>query len=175
MLNFELSCVPEIVAIACETNPGQATLVPEKREEVTTEGGLDLRPRSKWLVEAIEKLRDRGIRISLFIDPDSEQVQIAKELGVQAIELHTGQYANTRGEERQLELDRLVKAGQLANDLGLSLHAGHGLTYHNVLPVATIAGMRELHIGHSIVSRAVLVGMQTAVADMKRILQDALD
>jgi len=169
-MNFELACIPEIVGIACEVLPFQATLVPEKREEVTTEGGLDLRPRSDALRQAIDRLRQAHISISLFIDPDQEQVQIAKELGVDAVELHTGQYASTRGSEQAMELDRLVHAGQLAIDLGLRLHAGHGLTYQNVQPIASIPGMHELNIGHSIVSRAVLVGMQQAVSDMKRLM-----
>lgn len=169
-LNFELCCAPDIVSIACSTMPAQATLVPERREEVTTEGGLDLRPRSKQLLEAIDRLQSLGILVSLFIDPDNEQVAIAKELGVGAVELHTGQYALTRGSEQQAELERLIHAGQLATDLGLRLHAGHGLTYHNVLPIASIPRMLELNIGHSIVSRAVFVGLQKAVADMKQLL-----
>jgi pyridoxine 5-phosphate synthase len=160
----------EIVGIACEVRPHQATLVPEKREEVTTEGGLDLRPKSALLMEAIHRLRDEGISISLFIDPEREQVEIAKELAVDAIELHTGQYASSKGSRQQAELDRLIHAGQHAVDLGLRLHAGHGLTYNNVLPIAAIPNMFELNIGHSIVSRAVLVGMQQAVSDMKRLL-----
>jgi pyridoxine 5-phosphate synthase len=169
-MNFELSVAPEIVAIACEVRPHQATLVPEKREEVTTEGGLDLRPRTTLLRDAIQRLRDAGASISLFIDPDREQVEIAKELGADAIELHTGQYASSHGTEQGRELDRLIHAGQVAVDLGLRLHAGHGLTYSNVLPIASIPNMFELNIGHSIISRAVLVGMQQAVADMKRLL-----
>lgn len=169
-MNFELSVAPEIVGIACEVLPHQATLVPEKREEVTTEGGLDLRPRSAALREAIGRLRDSGISISLFIDPDREQVEIAKELGADAIELHTGQYASAHGAQQRQELDRLTHAGQFAVDMGLRLHAGHGLTYTNVLPIASIPSMFELNIGHSIVSRAVLIGMQQAVSDMKRIL-----
>lgn len=170
-MNFELSVADEIVSIACEVHPHQATLVPEKREEVTTEGGLDLRPRSPALRKAIDRLQSQGILVSLFIDPDPEQVQISAELGVKAVELHTGQYASARGDSQRLELDRLIHAGQLAIDLGLRLHAGHGLTYTNVRSVAAIPGMRELNIGHSIVSRAVLVGMQQAVADMKRLLE----
>jgi pyridoxine 5-phosphate synthase len=169
-MNFELSVASEIVGIACEVRPHQATLVPEKREEVTTEGGLDLRPRSAALREAIGRLRDCGVSISLFIDPDREQVEIAKELAVDAIELHTGQYASAHGAQQSRELDRLTHAGQFAVDLGLRLHAGHGLTYTNVYPIASIPNMFELNIGHSIVSRAVLVGMQQAVSDMKRLL-----
>ena len=169
-LNFELSCAPEIVQIACSVRPEQATLVPEKRQEVTTEGGLDLRPRSPELRNAIATLRDSGISVSLFIDPDDQQVRIANELGVDAVELHTGQYAEARGQEQLRELRRLEHASQLVNDLGLKLHAGHGLTYQNVRPLAAIPGMRELNIGHSIVSRAVLVGIKEAVREMKLLL-----
>jgi pyridoxine 5-phosphate synthase len=169
-MNFELAVSDEIVAIALEVRPHQATLVPEKREEITTEGGLDLRPRSDALRRAIDRFNDADILVSLFIDPDEEQVQIAKELGVVAIELHTGQYASSAGAAQSRELDRLIHAGQVALDAGLRLHAGHGLTYFNVLPVASIHGMRELNIGHSIVARAVLVGMQQAVSDMKRLI-----
>jgi len=168
--NFELSCAPEIVQIACSVRPEQATLVPEKRQEVTTEGGLDLRPRSPELRNAIATLRDSGISVSLFIDPDDQQVRIAKELGVDAVELHTGQYAEARGQEQLRELRRLEHASQVVNDLGLKLHAGHGLTYQNVRPLAAIPGMRELNIGHSIVSRAVLVGIKEAVREMKLLL-----
>ncbi len=170
-MNFELACSPEIVAIACEVRPHQATLVPEKREEVTTEGGLDLRPKSAILQQSIERLQAAGVMVSLFIDPDPEQVRIARELRVGAIELHTGQYASTSGEVQSRELQRLIAAGKLAIELGLRLHAGHGLTYQNVRPVASIPGMLELNIGHSIVSRAVLVGMQNAVAEMKRLIE----
>ena len=168
--NFELSCAPEIVQIACSVRPEQATLVPETRQEVTTEGGLDLRPRSPELRNAIATLRDSGISVSLFIDPDDQQVRIAKELGVDAVELHTGQYAEARGQEQLQELRRLEHASQLVNDMGLKLHAGHGLTYQNVRPLAAIPGMRELNIGHSIVSRAVLVGIKEAVREMKLLL-----
>ena len=168
--NFELCCAPEIVQIACSVRPEQATLVPEKRQEVTTEGGLDLRPSSPELRNAIATLRDSGISVSLFIDPDDQQVRIAKELGVDAVELHTGQYAEARGQEQLQELRRLEHASQLVNDLGLKLHAGHGLTYQNVRPLAAIPGMRELNIGHSIVSRAVLVGIKEAVREMKLLL-----
>lgn len=174
-MNFELSCAKEIVQIACQVHPIQATLVPEKRQEVTTEGGLDLRPRSPELLQAIAALKDAGVLVSLFIDPDDQQVRIAKELGVQAVELHTGQYADSKGDQQIAELKRLEHASQLVNDLGLKLHAGHGLTYQNVRPIAAIPGMRELNIGHSIVSRAVLVGMKEAVREMKRLLNTSFD
>jgi len=169
-MNFELSCAKEIVQLACAVEPQQATLVPEKRQEVTTEGGLDLRPRSHELIDAIGALKNAGISVSLFIDPEEDQVRIAKELGVQAIELHTGQYADARGAEQLRQLSRLERAAQLVNDLGLKLHAGHGLTYQNVRPIAAIPGMRELNIGHSIVSRAILVGIKEAVREMKLLI-----
>lgn len=170
-LNFELSCAREIVSICCETLPEQATLVPEKREEVTTEGGLNLLRNDGVVEEAIDRLHSHGIEVSLFIDPELEMIEQAKRLGVKAIELHTGQYALAKGAEREAELARLVKASALASELGLRLHAGHGLTYQNVIPIAQIENMFELNIGHSIVSRAVLVGFKEAVSEMKRIMQ----
>jgi pyridoxine 5-phosphate synthase len=173
-MNFELSCAEQIVDFACSIRPHQATLVPEKREELTTEGGLDLRPRSPELRRAISKFKDTGIVVSLFIDPDEEQVRIAKELGVEAVELHTGQYAESRGDQQSQQLRRLEQASRWVDELGLKLHAGHGLTYQNVRPIAAIARMRELHIGHSIISRAVLVGIKEAVQEMKRLLDKPL-
>lgn len=169
-LNLELSVSDEIVGIACQTKPDQATLVPERREEVTTEGGLDISSHKVAVAHAIQRLQVSGIVVSLFIDPDPRQIQLSKELGVEAIELHTGQYALARGAARQQQLAALVAAGKLACDLGLRLHAGHGLNYQNVRPVATIAGMLELNIGHSIISRAVLVGLERAVREMKALL-----
>ena len=169
-LNLELSVADEIVGIACQVKPHQATLVPERREEVTTEGGLDIITHQRNVATAVQRLRGVGIAVSLFIDPDPAQIQFSKELGVEAIELHTGQYALARGAAQQQELATLAAAGELANQLGLRLHAGHGLNYHNVRPVATIAGMLELNIGHSIISRAVLVGLERAVREMKALL-----
>ena len=172
-LNLELSCEAEIVGIACEVKPDQATLVPERLEEVTTEGGLDVVGDPARVLRAIEALKQAGVPVSLFIDPDPAQVQKSAELGAQAIELHTGAYALAKGEAREAELLRLVQAGQLCRELGLHLHAGHGLNYLNVKPVAAIAGMRELNIGHSIIARAVFVGLSQAVAEMKRLIEDA--
>jgi pyridoxine 5-phosphate synthase len=169
-LNLELSVADEIVGIACQVKPDQATLVPERREEVTTEGGLDVIAHRAAVERAINKLQAAGITLSLFIDPDPRQIKLSKDLGAEAIELHTGKYALTRGADRQKELAALVAAGKLANDLGLRLHAGHGLNYQNVQPVANIAGMLELNIGHSIISRAVLVGLERAVREMKALL-----
>lgn len=170
-LNLELSVNDEIVGIACQTRPEQATLVPERREEVTTEGGLDVSAHKDTIHRAIQRLQAAGIAVSLFIDPDPRQVKLSKELGADAIELHTGQYALARGKAQQAQLAALVAAGKIAQDFDLRLHAGHGLNYHNVRPVAAISGMLELNIGHSIVSRAVLVGMERAVREMKQLLE----
>lgn len=168
-LNLELACSDEIVQLACETKPDQATLVPEKREEVTTEGGLDVVGAGERLARAIDRLRDAGILVSLFLDPDLAQIEAAKDLGAEAIELHTGQYALASRRERRGRWEELGVAGRRIRELGLLLHAGHGLTYHNVRPVAAIPEMRELNIGHSIVARALSVGMAAAVAEMVRL------
>ncbi len=170
-LNLEMACHPEIVELACQVRPDQATLVPERREEVTTEGGLDARAQRDVLTAAVRRLREVGIVVSLFLDPQPEQIETAIELGAQAVELHTGQYALARGAEQQKQLAALADAGRLVRRLDMQLHAGHGLTYHNVRPVARIEGMRELNIGHSIVARALMVGMQQAVAEMKALLR----
>lgn len=170
-LNLELSCVPEIVDIACQTRPDQATLVPEKREEVTTEGGLDVTGEPLKVVEAINRLHEAGIAVSLFLDPEDRQIEAAARLGVAAIELHTGAYANANGAEASKELERLKSAGRKCLDLGLRLHAGHGLNYHNVGLVAAIEGMSELNIGHSIIARSVFVGLEAAVREMKRLIE----
>ena len=170
-LNLELAANPEVVAIACETRPDQATLVPEKREEVTTEGGLDLIGSHARVAEAIKKLRAAGISISLFLDPDPRQLEAAAKLGADAVELHTGEYALATGEERQnAELAKLAAAAKLVKSAGLVLHAGHGLTYRNVKPIAALAGISELNIGHSIVARAIMVGFEQAVREMKKLI-----
>jgi pyridoxine 5-phosphate synthase len=169
-LNLELSVADEIVGIACQVQPQQATIVPERREEVTTEGGLDVVAHRAATAKAIERLRAAGISVSLFLDPDSRQIELAKQLGADAVELHTGQYALSRSAAQQEQLVALTTAGKLICDLGMHLHAGHGLNYHNVVPVARIPAMRELNIGHSIVSRAVLVGMERAVREMKALI-----
>ena len=172
-LNLELACSPEVVAIACQTRPDQATLVPEKREEVTTEGGLDIVSHRERVIETIQKLRDAGIVVSLFLDPDERQIAAAAGLGAQAIELHTGAYAEATGDERKqaAELVTLRCASQQVLDLNMTLHAGHGLTYRNVRPVGAIAGMSELNIGHSIVARAIMVGFEQAVREMKKLVE----
>jgi pyridoxine 5-phosphate synthase len=172
VLNLELATSAEIVGLACRLRPYQATLVPERREEVTTEGGLDLSHPNPRLREAIRRLDEGGIRVSLFIDPDVATLDAAKDLGVPAVELHTGRYAHTwRQDDRAL--DELRRAARHAADMGLFVHAGHGLTYQNVTPVAAIGEIEELNIGHSVVSRAVMVGMRAAVEEMARLVKEA--
>lgn len=170
-LNLELACADEVVEIACNTRPDQATLVPERREEVTTEGGLDVRSGQKRVTEVVLRLKDEGITTSLFIDPDPAQIEAAARVGAEAVELHTGAYALARtGSPADAELEKLVAASHAARDAGLTLHAGHGLTYRNVRPVAAIEGMCELNIGHSIVSRAIFTGLTQAVREMKQLI-----
>ena len=170
-LNLELSVAPEVVAIACQVKPDQATIVPERREEVTTEGGLDVIAHQAATARAMEQLRGAGISVSLFLDPEARPIELARQLGADAVELHTGQYALARQARQHEQLVALTKAGKLIRDLGMHLHAGHGLNYHNVVPVARIPGMHELNIGHAIISRAVLVGLERAVREMKQIMQ----
>jgi pyridoxine 5-phosphate synthase len=170
-LNLELSVAPEIVGIAAKLKPHQATIVPERREEVTTEGGLDVVGQFAAVQRTVEALNAVGISVSLFLDPDPRQIEAGKKLGCAAIELHTGKYALAKGAGQQHELAALIAAGKQIRDLGLLLHAGHGLNYQNVIPVARIAEMRELNIGHSIVSRAVLVGLDRAVREMKELVR----
>lgn len=169
-LNLELAIEEEVVAIACRVKPDQVTLVPEKREEVTTEGGLDLVSHEAAVARAMEKLRDAGISINLFLDPEPAQIDMAAKLKADGIELHTGQYALHSGKEQQKELTRLTIAGEQIHAAGMELLAGHGLTYTNVQPVARIPEMAELNIGHSIISRAVFVGFRDAVSEMKRLI-----
>jgi pyridoxine 5-phosphate synthase len=170
-LNLELSVAAEIVEIATQTKPHQATVVPEKREEVTTEGGLDVVGNLDAVRRTVDALQAAGIVVSLFLDPDPRQIEAGKKLGCEAIELHTGRYALTSAKERERELAALVAAGKQIRELGMLLHAGHGLNYQNVTPVARITDMRELNIGHSIVSRAVLVGLDRAVREMKELVR----
>jgi pyridoxine 5-phosphate synthase len=172
VLNVELATSPEIVEITCRLRPYQATLVPERREEITTEGGLDLGHSVARLRESIRRLDEAGIRVSLFVDPDPATLDKAKDLGVPAVELHTGRYSHT-WRESDAALDELRRAARHAADMGLFVHAGHGLTYQNVVPVAAIPEIEELNIGHSIVSRAVMVGMHPAVEDMLRLVKGA--
>ncbi|GAA4420743.1 pyridoxine 5'-phosphate synthase [Bremerella cremea] len=169
-LNLELATEADVVDIACRVKPDQATLVPERREEVTTEGGLDVVSHEASVAKAIGQLRDAGISISLFLDPEPKQIEMAAKLGAEAVELHTGQYALHGGAEQEKELTRLIQAAEQIHAAGMQVLAGHGLTYTNVQPIAQIPEMAELNIGHSIVSRAVFVGFRDAVAEMKRLV-----
>ena len=170
--NLELGISDEIVAIACQLKPYQVTLVPERREEITTEGGLDLSRDAPRLGRAIERLRTAGCHVSVFIDPDLAAIAAAADLGVPAIELHTGRYSHT-WQDGPAALAQLRDAASQAVRLGLAVHAGHGLTYRNVQPVAGIPEIEELNIGHSIISRAVFIGIGPAVGEMKRLLTEA--
>ena len=169
-LNLELATAPEILDLAVELRPQQATLVPEKREEVTTEGGLDLAGGESRLENAIAKLADAGIRVSLFIDPGEFSIRRSAELGVPAVELHTGDYANSYRESGKA-LERLQTAAKLTKQAGLAVHAGHGLTYKNVTHVAAIPEIEELNIGHSVVARSIRVGIRQAVAEMRSLIE----
>jgi pyridoxine 5-phosphate synthase len=177
VLNLELGAHDEIVRLAARIKPFQATLVPEKRQEITTEGGLALRKTDRRLKGAIAGLKDAGIRVSLFIDPSLKTIDVARQLGVPAIELHTGKYANASKKQasnelrREKALNELRDAASHARQIGLAVHAGHGLTYQNVQPVAAIPEIEELNIGHSIVSNAVFWGMEEAVRRMVQLLK----
>ncbi|MEX0909413.1 MAG: pyridoxine 5'-phosphate synthase, partial [Gemmatimonadaceae bacterium] len=163
--NLELACVPEMLAIAIATKPEQVTLVPERREEVTTEGGLNLAHDPARIRAAIEELRSAGIRASLFIDPSIEDIERSRDLGCDAIELHTGRYSHAPGDRERL--DEIRAAAERGAALGLAVHAGHGLTIANVRAVSAVPEIEELNIGYSIVSRALFVGLAAAVAEMK--------
>ena len=169
-LNLELACNADVLAIACRLRPDQATLVPERREELTTEGGLDAAGNRAAVADAAGRLRDAGISVSLFIDADPRQIECAAQLRAEAVELHTGRYASAIGQPRDKELLALAQAAKLVREAGMILHAGHGLTYRNVRPIAELPGIAELNIGHSIVSRAVMVGFQQAVREMKELI-----
>jgi len=173
-LNLEMAVTDEMVGIACRTMPNQATLVPEKRQEVTTEGGLAIASQEARVAAAVRHLQAGGITVSLFIDPDPAEIEASARTGAQAIEFHTGQYCNApEGPERDRQLARIVEGAKQAQGLGLVVHAGHGLNYVNVGPIARIPGMTELNIGHSIVSRAVFVGLRKAVREMVRLIESA--
>lgn len=171
-LNLEMAVAEEIIAIACEVCPDEATLVPERRQELTTEGGLDIVTHERAVGAAIERLKKCGVEVSLFIDPDVRQIETAKLLGARAVEIQTARYSEARTlAEHDRELAALREASAFAKDRGLHLHLGHGLDYCNVQDVMRIPGVEELNIGHSIVSRAVLVGMERAVREMKEAMR----
>ncbi len=170
-LNFEMAATPEMTAIALRVLPHACCIVPERREEVTTEGGLDVVGNRDRVQRCVDRLHEAEIEVSLFIDPDERQIDASKDLGVSAVELHTGRYADAGSEAAQLkELFALTSAGAHARKLDLLLHMGHGLTYRNVVPVARVPEVGELNIGHSIVARAVMVGFERAVREMKALI-----
>lgn len=172
-LNLEMGATAEMVAIAIAVKPADVCLVPERRAEVTTEGGLDVLGQESALQSICRRLADAGIRVSLFIDPDAAPLEAAARIGAPVVELHTGAYAEAQGEAAARELQRIKQAAQHAAQLGLVVNAGHGLNYHNVAPVAAIPEIVELNIGHAIVARALFDGMSAAVAEMKRLMLQA--
>jgi pyridoxine 5-phosphate synthase len=173
-LNLEMAVTPEMVRLAERFRPDDACFVPERREELTTEGGLDVLSQKFKIRDAVKRLQALGIRVSLFVDPDAKQIEASKETGSHGVEIHTGSYANAAG-DRSKEIVAVAAAVALARRLGLEVHAGHGLNYENVAPIASIAEIVELNIGHSIVGRALMVGMEQAVREMKDVLNSAHD
>lgn len=169
-MNLECAVTPEMINIACKVRPHDVCLVPEKREEVTTEGGLDVVGHFEAVKAATKQLQAAGIRVSLFIDPDDRQIQAAKDVGAIVVELHTGRYADLLGAEQEKELEHIRKAAQFGKSIGLRVNAGHGLHEGNVMPVATIAELSELNIGHAIVAEALFKGWQKAIIDMKSLM-----
>jgi pyridoxine 5-phosphate synthase len=172
-LNLEMAATPAMVAFAAKLRPHDACLVPEKREELTTEGGLDVAANQQKIKDAVQHLQDQGIQVSLFVDPEKTQIEASKEAGAHAIEIHTGSYCNAFGTERERERDAVAAAASRARSLGLEVHGGHGLNYENVQPIARIPEIVELNIGHSIIARAVIVGIEQAVREMKQLLAKA--
>lgn len=170
-LNLEMAATKEMVGIASKKLPDLVTLVPEKRAELTTEGGLDLKTSSLAIKQAVKTMKGKGIPVSLFINPSEEDVELSKETGADMVEIHTGRYANEKGPARERELIRVIKAVRKAAGVGLKVNAGHGLNYQNVSEVAGIGEIRGLYIGHSIIARAVLVGLERAVREMKELIR----
>lgn len=169
-MNLECAVTPEMIDIACQVKPHDVCLVPEKREEVTTEGGLDVLGHFDAVKTATKKLVDAGIRVSLFIDPEEQQIQAAKDVGATVVELHTGRYADLSGADQLRELERIRKAAIFGKGIGLRVNAGHGLHEGNVKPIAAIAELSELNIGHAIVAEALFKGWQKAIIDMKALM-----
>ena len=170
-LNMEMAVTDEMLSIACEIKPHSCCLVPEKRQELTTEGGLDVASQKTRIAAAVQQLHEAGIVVSLFIDPVEEQIQAASDVGSDYIELHTGTYANAAGDAQKEELKRLQEGAAFAQSLGLKVNAGHGINYDNIYGILTISGLQELNIGHSIVARALEVGMEEATREMCRLLK----
>lgn len=172
-LNLEMAATKEMIGIASQLKPDLVTLVPEKRQELTTEGGLDVKSQRKSISEAIKKLQDKDMPVSLFINPDFEDISVSNQIKADMVEIHTGMYANARGKRQHEELIRVMNAVRYALDIGLTVNAGHGLNYFNVQKIASLREIRGLYIGHSIVSRSVLVGIETAVMDMKKLIGES--
>ncbi len=182
-LNLEMAATDEMINLAIESTPQMVMLVPEGRQEVTTEGGLDVAGQKDHMARAVTRLRDAGLTVSAFIDPEPEQIDTAAECGFSVCEIHTGTYAeifHQTGRDAEhpkvrSELDRIDAAGRQIRQTGMRFNAGHGLNYYNVQPIAALEGIRELHIGHSIVARSMYVGIRSAVAEMKRLMREAAD
>lgn len=171
--NLEMAAIREMINIALKIKPDTVALVPEKRKELTTEGGLDVLHNKRQIKKAVEIIQDKGIPVSLFINPSIEDVAVSKEIGASMVEIHTGLYANAKGRRQNEELARVKKAVKLALGLGLVVNAGHGLNYSNVKKIASIEGLRGLYIGHSIISRALFAGMEKAVREMKKSIEES--
>lgn len=172
-MNLEMAVTDEMLAIAERLQPADCCLVPERREELTTEGGLDVAGQMPRIREACQRLAEAGVRVSLFIDADPQQIEAAAECGAPVIEIHTGHYADATGKAQQAELQRIVEGVRIGNSLELQVNAGHGLHYHNVTLIASLCAIRELNIGHAIIARALFTGLQEAVREMKRLMTEA--
>jgi pyridoxine 5-phosphate synthase len=172
-LNLEMAVTPAMLAFAENVRPDDACFVPEKREELTTEGGLDVLSHRQKIREATQRLQGVGVRVSLFVDPETAQIEASRDSGTHAVEIHTGAYCNALGVEREKQLEAILEASKLAQSLGLEVHGGHGLNYDNVPAIAQIPEMTELNIGHSIIARAIIVGIEQAVREMKDLLSKA--
>jgi len=169
-----MAVTQEMIRLAEKFRPNDVCIVPERREELTTEGGLDVLIHRAKVQEAVKRLQGEGIQVSLFVDPESSQIEMSREIGARVVELHTGRYCNVVGDQSK-ELEEVVAAASLARRLGLEVHGGHGLNYRNVVPIARIPEMVELNIGHSIVARSIMVGMEQAVREMKDQIKKARD
>ncbi len=172
-LNLEMAATDEMLATALKTRPDYACIVPEKRNEVTTEGGIDVVRGKKKLAKFVEKLQAKNIKVSLFIDPVPAQVKASAEIGAGIVELHTGSYCNTRGTAQKKELARIMKATEICDELGLECHAGHGLTFDNVAEIAAIPNIVELNIGHFLIGEAIFIGLKDAIMKMRAIIDEA--
>lgn len=172
-LNLEMAVTPAMLAFAENVRPDDACFVPEKREELTTEGGLDVVSHRQKIREATQRLHSLAVRVSLFVDPETAQIEASRDVGAHAVEIHTGAYCNALSVEREKQLQAILEASTFAQSLGLEVHGGHGLNYDNVLPIAQIPEMAELNIGHSIIARAIIVGIEQAVREMKDLLSKA--